>query len=102
MGQTTSSTLLSPDGWGAYHAGGGGSKLLQQASKGHIDLRELHPLLLLYTSPSGHSIVHVLAREGHAELLQDFVVLLQQHAAELAEAVSSRLQEEDAKQAGAW
>ncbi|WIA17784.1 hypothetical protein OEZ85_009297 [Tetradesmus obliquus] len=102
MGQTTSSALLSPDDWGSFYAGGGGSRVLQQASKGRLDLRELHPLLLLYTSHSGHSIVHVLAREGHADLLQEFVELLQQHAAELAEAVSSRLQEEDAKQAVSW
>jgi hypothetical protein len=102
MGQISSSTLLLPDGWGSFQAGGEGSRVLQQASKGRLDLSELHPLLLLYTSHSGHSVVHVLAREGHVDLLREFVELLQQHAAELADAVSSRLQEEDAKQAVSW
>lgn len=96
MGQTASallSTQLS-----------GSTFLLQQAAKGKIDLTGIaaDPPLLLRTDRSGQNLAHIAAIGGHTELLQLLVALLNDHSDAIAEAVSKRLQEKDAKQTGTW
>lgn len=77
--------------------------MLRKAAKGEIDLSiAREPLLLLHTTFSGgHTLVHVLAREGHNQALQLLIAALHSHSTVLAEAIS-RLHDEDAKATGAW